>query len=88
MLKRWVHRINGKMYPRSIVNELLQEFARFHTQNSQNSLLRNTCLLSMLDEFGSNKETLALYTGVYKKLRKMEQEIKEYDLNDLKREKI
>ena len=84
--KRWVHRINGKMYPRSIVNELLQEFARFHTQNSQNSLLRNNCLLSMLDEFGSNKETLALYTSVYKKLRKMEQEIKEYNLNDLKRE--
>gem|GEM_PF-596985 len=84
--KRWVHRINGKMYPRSVVNELLQEVARFHTQNSQNSLLRNNYLLSMLDEFGGNQEALTLYTSVYRELKKMEQEIEEYDLNDLKRE--
>ncbi|MCS7175176.1 AAA family ATPase [Pseudothermotoga sp.] len=89
--KRWIYRIDGKMYPQAVVERLFEDSIHFHQQNSHVNLLKKRHQLSLLDRFCDNDRLLNEYKGAYQRMqellnliegfsdRNIDQEIEELD---------
>lgn len=75
--KRWVYRLDGRMYPQSVVERLFEDRVHFHQQNSHVNLLKKRYQLSLLDKFCGNEQMLAEYFGLYRKMIQLEKIVRE-----------
>lgn len=69
--RRWIYRIDGRMYPQSIVEKFFEDSIHFHQQNSHVNLLKRRYQLSLLDKFCDNERLLAEYRNVYQRMQQL-----------------
>lgn len=84
--KRWVYRIDGRMYPQSIVEKLFEDSIQFHQQNSHVNLLKKRYQLSLLDRFCDNERSLAKYRDAYQRMQQLFNTIEELSNRDINQE--
>jgi len=76
--KRWVYRLNGRMFPQSTVAQLFEDEVQFHQQNSQTSLLKPRNQIALIDSFYDSKELLEEYQNVYREYRETEKYLSDH----------
>ncbi|ABR31354.1 chromosome segregation protein SMC [Thermosipho melanesiensis] len=83
---RTVFKINGKVYPKRIVSNILSDYITLHRQNSQMKILDPNFILNFLDEVSQNQEILKEYRNWFEKYGKIQKLLSEYSLEKLKME--
>jgi len=83
--KRWIYRIDGRMYPQDVVEKLFENIVHFHQQNTHVNLLKRRYQLSLLDRFCDNVQVLSDYVGAYKRLIELHRIVEELSAEDLDR---
>ncbi|WP_448523611.1 AAA family ATPase [Pseudothermotoga sp.] len=83
--KRWIYRIDGRMYPQEVVEKLFENMVHFHQQNTHVNLLKRRYQLSLLDRFCDNVQVLSDYIEAYKRLIELHRIVEELSAEDLDR---
>lgn len=81
--KRWTYRIDGRMYPQSIVERLFEDLVHFHQQNTHVNLLKKRYQLSLLDKLAGNERLLSEYTRAYRRMVELEKLLNETEIETL-----
>ncbi|MBO8160295.1 MAG: AAA family ATPase [Thermosipho sp. (in: Bacteria)] len=82
---RTTFKINGRVFPRNIISEILSDLISLHRQNSHLKFLESQFLLSVLDQIGGNDKLIVEYSGLYQEYKNLINLLEVEDLDYLKR---
>lgn len=81
--KRWIYRIDGRMYPQNVVERMFEDRVHFHQQNTHVNLLRKRYQLSLLDRFCNNLQLFSDYTEAYGRMIELRKIVEEFSIENL-----
>jgi len=81
--KRWIYRIDGRMYPQSVVERMFENDVHFHQQNTHVNLLRKRYQLSLLDRFCDNPQLFSDYAEAYGRMIELRKIVEELNVENL-----
>lgn len=84
---RTTFKVNGMVFPRKVVSEILSEFISIHRQNSHLKFLESNFLISVLDEISENKDLISKYTNIYSEYKSLQSLLKTEDIEKLRMKK-
>ncbi len=81
--KRWIYRVNGRLVPQSLVEELFEDVVQFHQQNSQTGILKKQHQLLLLDGFHGDERLVEEYAKTYGALKEVEKFVQQFNVREL-----
>ncbi len=82
-----VARINGKPATATILKDLAERLINIHGQHDNHSLMNAENHLHILDSFCGNEEALQRYQQVYRDYKRIEQELKQLQMDEAEKER-
>ncbi|SHH20470.1 AAA family ATPase [Thermosipho atlanticus] len=84
---RTIFKVNGRVFPKNIVSEILNNIISMHRQNSHLKFLESNFLISVLDEVAQNYNLLSKFSKLYSQYKSLLLLLKSENLEELKRRK-
>jgi DNA repair protein RecN (Recombination protein N) len=82
--KRKIYRINGRMFPQEVVEDILNDEITFHWQNTHVKFLKKNFILHFLDNYANLSKIMDNYSEIYNNIKKIEEIVENNDIERLK----